>query len=174
MNPNAYQAGLRACETAAAAGMEIVAMDYTREAEVNRAASVVVTSHEHIGADRTAEEYAGYAANLRDTFGPTAIVTWGEQGCFVRGGKGERGHRCGSRSRVHCAGNRELNGRGRYFPRRVDLRSITELGRVENLPDSLPPRPRSTAAQWAGGAVFRALEEIAAFQQAANQHSAYR
>jgi sugar/nucleoside kinase (ribokinase family) len=92
MDPNAYNAGLQACAIAAQAGLDIVAMDYTRSPEINRIAKISVTSHEHIGAAQTEAELAEFAADLRDTFGPAAIVTWGQNGCFVAeaGMQGER------------------------------------------------------------------------------------
>jgi sugar/nucleoside kinase (ribokinase family) len=90
MDPNAYEAGLRACRVAAAAGADIVAMDYTRSPEVNRAAAISVTSHEHIEAGARPTMYADYAEQIRDTDGCTTVVTCGEDGCFVAA-KGERG-----------------------------------------------------------------------------------
>jgi sugar/nucleoside kinase (ribokinase family) len=50
MDPNAYEAGLRACEVAAASGIDIVAMDYTASPEVNRVATISVTSHAQVPA----------------------------------------------------------------------------------------------------------------------------
>lgn len=83
MDPNAWQAGRRAAQVAADAGMQIVAMDYTRDREISRAATINVTSREHLPALQTLEELASYAANLRDECGQTTIVTCGSQGCLV-------------------------------------------------------------------------------------------
>ncbi|HZP84866.1 MAG TPA: PfkB family carbohydrate kinase [Chthonomonadaceae bacterium] len=91
MEPNAWEAGLRACMVAAEAGTSIVAMDYTREPAVNRVAAISVTSTDHIGPDKTPEEQCAYAARLRDEYGTTAIVTNGERGCFVAAKDGARG-----------------------------------------------------------------------------------
>lgn len=83
MDPNAYQAGLRACETAAAAGLHIIAMDYTRSPEVNRAAAISVTSHAQVELGGGRDTYAAYAAAIRDSDGCSCVVTCGEDGCFV-------------------------------------------------------------------------------------------
>jgi sugar/nucleoside kinase (ribokinase family) len=83
MDPNAYKAGLEACAVAAGAGAEIVAMDYTRSSEVNRLATISVTSHEHVQAGAPLAAYADFAAATRDRDGCTVIVTCGEDGCFV-------------------------------------------------------------------------------------------
>jgi sugar/nucleoside kinase (ribokinase family) len=92
MDPNAYQAGLGACAIAAAAGAEIVAMDYTGSPEVNRAAAITVTSSVHVASSGSMSAWADYAAATRDRDGCTTVVTCGEQGCFVAesGRTGER------------------------------------------------------------------------------------
>ncbi len=82
MDPNAYQAGLQACMAASDAGADIIAMDYTRSPEVNRAATISVTSHEHVDGDGPGA-HSDYAAEVRNRDGCTTIVTCGEFGCFV-------------------------------------------------------------------------------------------
>jgi sugar/nucleoside kinase (ribokinase family) len=91
MDPNAYQAGLRACEVAARAGTPIIAMDYTASPEVNRAATISVTSHAQVPGKAAPRSYGEYASEIRDRAGCTTIVTFGENGCFVaeRDRKGE-------------------------------------------------------------------------------------
>ena len=81
--PNAYKAGVQACLTAAEAGLKVLPMDFARESAVNRIASLVVTSSEHVGRSLPAAELTAFAAYVRDTDGPTTVVTYGEQGCFV-------------------------------------------------------------------------------------------
>lgn len=83
MEPNAYAAGAAACQVAAAAGLFTLPMDYAQDAAINAIASQVVTSSEHIGRDLSAIDLAAFAARVRDEYGPTTIVTWGERGCFV-------------------------------------------------------------------------------------------
>ena len=83
MEPNAYAAGAEACRVAATAGVFTLPMDYAQNPEINAIASQVVTSSEHVGRDLTAIELAAFAARVRDDYGPTTIVTWGERGCFV-------------------------------------------------------------------------------------------
>jgi sugar/nucleoside kinase (ribokinase family) len=82
MEPNAYQAGLRAFEVARDAGMTIIPMDYTGEPEVNRASRVVQTSTDHVG-DKAAESLELYAESIRDVYGPITVVTRGDRGCIV-------------------------------------------------------------------------------------------
>ncbi len=91
MEPNAYAAGATACQVAAAAGAFTLPMDYAKDPAINTIASMVVTSSEHIGRDLSAAELAAFAAQVRDEYGPTTIVTWGENGCFVaeRGQNGQ-------------------------------------------------------------------------------------
>lgn len=81
-DPNAWADGKAAMLSAKKYGMRVVAMDYTEDEAVNRASEISLTSHAHIGANLSAKEYGDYAKRIRDDFGTTAIVTWGEKGCF--------------------------------------------------------------------------------------------
>jgi sugar/nucleoside kinase (ribokinase family) len=83
MDPNAYAAGARACIAAAEAGLQVVAMDYTQSADINRISTIAVTSHAQIGGGEDAPVPAAYAAAIRDRDGCTTIVTCGDNGCFV-------------------------------------------------------------------------------------------
>ena len=83
LDPYGGEAGVHACTVAAEAGLEIIAMDCTGLPEVNARASIAVTSAENIGPEKPLEELAAFAAALRDQYGPTTIVTRGEQGCVV-------------------------------------------------------------------------------------------
>jgi sugar/nucleoside kinase (ribokinase family) len=170
MDPNAYEAGARACAIAAQAGMEIVAMDYTRLPDVNRAASIVVTSHEHIGPDGSAEEYAVYAANLRDTYGPTAIVTWGQNGCLVAE-KGKTGERAVHVPAYVAPEVVDTTGAGDIF------RAGLIYGRLQAWEAQTTARFASAAAALNCGAMggwggVRSLPEIYAFQRMAKTHPA--
>lgn len=88
LDPNAWEPGREAALLAAKWGLSVLAMDYTRDPEVTASAALNVTSREHLTHLQTQEELARYAADLRDTHGPTAIITLGAQGCLVA----ERGH----------------------------------------------------------------------------------
>src|SRR5579871_3577151 len=83
MEPNAYEAGAAACKVAAEAGLFLLPMDYAKDPEINRIASLVVTSSEHVGRALSAPELAAFAAGVRDDYGPTTVVTHGERGCYV-------------------------------------------------------------------------------------------
>lgn len=163
MDPNARAAGKRACETAAREGVQIVAMDYTRDPDVNRLAEMVVTSHDHIGTDWPADAYAAYAAELRDTHGPSAIVTWGEKGCFVAE-KGKTGE-----GAVHIPAYAlpqvvDSTGAGDIF------RAGLIYGQLQDWKLLKTARFASAAAALNCGAMggwggVRPLEEISSFQQ---------
>jgi len=83
MEPNAFQAGIAAARVAAAAGLDIVAMDYTSSPEVNRASTIAVTSHERLNDSTNLQSAADHAERVRETDGCTTIVTCGHNGCFV-------------------------------------------------------------------------------------------
>src|SRR5436309_2652386 len=74
---------MRACAVAAVARLTIIASDCAGLPAVNAVASTVITSVETIGPEKSSEELAVFAAALRDQYGPTTIVTRGEQGCVV-------------------------------------------------------------------------------------------
>ena len=83
VEPNAYESGIVAAEEAARRGAKVVAMDYAREARVNRVASLVLTSSEHVGRALSIGELAEFACSVRDEYGVPVIVTVGERGCIV-------------------------------------------------------------------------------------------
>ncbi len=83
MDPNAWDPGLRAAEAAFAAGMLVTAMDYTRDAGVTSRAAINVTSRDHLGLEKSVDDLAARAAELRDLHSQTVIVTCGAEGCFV-------------------------------------------------------------------------------------------
>jgi sulfofructose kinase len=83
MEPNAWEAGRQAAQIAASAGASVVAMDYTRDPGINRIAAINLTSHTELPGSTSWQEWSDYAFDLRGTYGPTAIVTCGPQGCLV-------------------------------------------------------------------------------------------
>lgn len=83
LDPNAWEPGRKAALKAAELGLSVLAMDYTRDPEVTESAALNVTSREHLSHLKTREELARYATELRDKYGPTAIVTLGAEGCLV-------------------------------------------------------------------------------------------
>jgi sugar/nucleoside kinase (ribokinase family) len=165
LDPNAWEAGLRAGVVAAEEGLFVVAMDYSTVPSMNEIASIVVTSHEHVGASRSPEEYAGYAAQIRDQYGPTTIVTRGEHGCFVA----EKGGAPGTVLPIPAYVAPEVvdsTGAGDIFRAGLIYGQMQEW----ELPRTL--RFASAAAALNCGAMggwggVRSLEEIAEFQRAA-------
>ena len=90
MDPNAYQAGLESCRTAANAGADIVAMDYTRSPEVNSVCGIAVTSRAQLPVGGSLQACGEYATEIRNRDGCATLVTCGENGCFVAA-KGDTG-----------------------------------------------------------------------------------
>lgn len=169
MDPNAWQAGLRACAVAAEAGMSVVAMDYTPESAVNRVAAVSVTSYEHVGAEIPVRDHAAFAAALRDTYGGTAIVTLGKRGCFVA----ERGGNAGSVDHVPAyvaPAMVDSTGSGDIF------RAGLLFGRMQGWSMRKTAEFASAAAALNCGAMggwggVRSAAEIEAFQRSAPLHN---
>ena len=93
-DPNAWEAGKKAMLDAKSWGMEVVSMDYSDDESVNRASTVSLTSHAHIGPNLSANDYATYTRQIRDKFDTSAVVTWGERGCFLaeKGSSGDATH----------------------------------------------------------------------------------
>jgi sulfofructose kinase len=86
-----YGGSVEACAVAAREGLPIVAMDCAGIPSVNAVASLVVTSYENVGADASAPELAAFAAGIRDRYGVSTIVTWGERGCLIAAAGGASG-----------------------------------------------------------------------------------
>lgn len=168
MEPNAFEAGLEACRVAARAGIGIVPMDYSRVPEVNRVASLVVTSTDHIGL-RPEPELLTYAADLRDTYGPTAIITRGDRGCIVA----ERGGKPGAAFRIPAyvaPAVVDSTGAGDIF--RAGLlygeRNGWDIERAVRFASAAAALNCGAMGGWGG---VRSVEEIEAFQQTAPIHS---
>ena len=83
MDPNAWEPSRQAALIAAGAGLNVLAMDYTRDPLLCEKAALSVTSREHLRHLSTLDDLARHAARLRDTHGPTVILTCGADGCFV-------------------------------------------------------------------------------------------
>ena len=83
MDPNALTPSREAALVASDAGLHVLAMDMTRDPQVCARASLSVTSREDLRHLSTLDDLARYAACLRDTHGPTVVVTCGADGCFV-------------------------------------------------------------------------------------------
>jgi sugar/nucleoside kinase (ribokinase family) len=91
LDGNGREAAQAACAVAAEAGLPIIAQDCARNPAINALASLVVTSYEHVGAEKPREEHATFAAAIRDAHGTTAIVTLGENGCLIAEANGDPG-----------------------------------------------------------------------------------
>jgi sugar/nucleoside kinase (ribokinase family) len=170
MEPNAYAAGAEACRVASAAGLFTLPMDYARDPAINAIASQVVTSSEHIGRDLSAVELAAFATQVRDDYGPTTIVTWGERGCFVA----ERGQ----------AGLPALHVPAYQAPRVIDTTGSGDIFRAGLLYGQLQAWDILTTVRFASAAAalncgemggwcgVQSLDKIRFFQQEANTASA--
>lgn len=169
MEPNAYAAGAEACKVAAAAGMFTLPMDYAQDPAINAIASQVVTSSEHVGRSLSAAELAAFAAHVRDDYGPTTVVTWGERGCFVA----ERGQ----------AGRPAVPIPAYVAPSVVDTTGSGDIFRAGLLYGELQAWDILTTVRFASASAalncgemggwcgVRSLPEIQAFQRIAATHS---
>jgi sulfofructose kinase len=83
MDPYAGEEGLRACDVAARAELTIIASDCAGLPAVTSVATLVVTSSETVGPEKSGTELAAFAAGIRDKYGATVIVTRGEHGCLI-------------------------------------------------------------------------------------------
>ena len=165
MEPNAYAAGAEACKIAAAAGLFTLPMDYARDPAINAIASQVVTSSEHVGRGLSAAELAAFAASVRDDYGPTTIVTWGERGCFVAE-QGQRGWPARHLPAYVAPRVVDTTGSGDIF------RAGLLYGRLQEWDLLRTVRFASAAAalncgEMGGWCGVRSLPEIQAFQQSA-------
>lgn len=169
VEPNAYEAGATACKVAADAGLFTLPMDYAKDPAINAIASMVVTSSEHVGRDLPGPELAAFAAQVRDTYGPATIVTWGEKGCFVA----EQGQNDYPALHVPAYIAPEVidtTGSGDIF------RAGLLYGRLQEWDLLTTVRFASAAAALNCGAMggwcgVRSLPETLAFQQTASTHS---
>lgn len=162
MDPNQYEAGLRACQVAAGAGMAILPMDYTREPEVNRASEIVVTSTDHVG-DMGETDIETYAAGIRDADGPTAIITRGPRGCIVA----ERGVAAGTARRLPAYTAPEVidsTGAGDIFRAGLIYGTLRawDLDRTLRFASAAAALNCTAMGGWGG---VRTVSEIEAFQR---------
>jgi sugar/nucleoside kinase (ribokinase family) len=165
LDPYGGEAGVRACTVAAAAGLEIIAMDCTGLPEVNARASIAVTSAENIGPEKPLEELAAFAAALRDQYGPTTILTRGAAGCVVAPEGGATGEVISIPAYVAPAVV-DSTGAGDVF------RAGLIYGRLQDWDLEPTIRFASAAAalncgEMGGWCGVRSVEEIGEFQRAA-------
>ena len=163
MDPNAWEPSRQAALAALDAGLRVVAMDYTRDPLLCDRAAISVTSREHLRHLSTLDDLARHAARLRDTHGPTAIITCGADGCFVaaRGASGAAIHVCAYPAPTMI----DATGCGDVF------RAGLLYGQIQGWDLLATVRFASAAAAlncggmggWGG---VRPVAEIAAFQQA--------
>ncbi len=83
MEPNGWEAAKRAALVAMDAGTPVIAMDMTTNAEISSRAFVNLTSLDTLGTGQEWQEMEAEATRLRDTYGQTAIITCGANGCFL-------------------------------------------------------------------------------------------
>ncbi len=163
MDPNAWNPGKRAALAAARAGMSVIAMDYSRDEEVNAVSHVILTSRDHLGLNKSLTDLEVVACALRDRHRKTAIVTCGDQGCFV--------------AEAACIGDPPLHVSAYVAPEIVDTTGAGDVfragllyGQLEGWELEPTVRFASAAATLNCGAMggwggVRSIAEIQAFQQ---------
>jgi len=97
---NPGEASVRACEQAASAGVPVVAMDLHGFERAARVADILLTSYEWVGRSDAIDALQRIAAEYRQRFGCTVILTAG--GERSRAG-GARTSACGASPSVPCA-----------------------------------------------------------------------
>ena len=80
---NPGEASVRACEQAARAGVPVVAMDLHDSERASRVASILLTSYEWVGRDDSIEYLKRVAAQYRERYGCTVVLTAGAKGCVL-------------------------------------------------------------------------------------------
>ncbi|HLK57769.1 MAG TPA: carbohydrate kinase family protein [Chthonomonadaceae bacterium] len=164
--PNAYDSGVRACLAAAEAGLQVLPMDYAREPAVNRVATLVVTSSEHVGRSLPTSELADFAMQVRDADGPTTLVTYGERGCFLA----ERGQAGIQHIPAYVAPSViDTTGSGDIFRAGLLYGSLQDWDLVRSIRFAAAAAALNCGALGGWGGV-RPLEEILAFQNTAPIH----
>ncbi len=86
---NPGEASVRACEQAAQAGVPVVAMDLHSWERAGRVADVLLTSYEWVGRDDSIAYLKRAAAEYRERFGCTVILTAGAKGSVLAEREGE-------------------------------------------------------------------------------------
>lgn len=80
---NPGEASVRACEQAARAGVPVVAMDLHESERAGRVADILLTSYEWVGRDDDIATLKRIAAQYRERYGCTVILTAGAKGCVL-------------------------------------------------------------------------------------------
>ncbi|GIV17023.1 MAG: ribokinase [Armatimonadota bacterium] len=80
---NPGEASVRACEQAADAGVPVVAMDLHDSEQAGRVADILLTSYEWVGRDDDINVLKRIAAQYRERYGCTVILTAGAKGCVL-------------------------------------------------------------------------------------------
>lgn len=80
---NPGEASVHACEQAASAGVPVVAMDLHDSARAGKVADILLTSYEWVGHDDDIAYLKRAAAQYRERFGCTVILTAGAKGCVL-------------------------------------------------------------------------------------------
>jgi sugar/nucleoside kinase (ribokinase family) len=80
---NPGEASVRACEQAARAGVPVVAMDLHDSERASRVASILLTSYEWVGRDDSIDYLKRVAAEYRERYGCTVVLTAGAKGCVL-------------------------------------------------------------------------------------------
>lgn len=80
---NPGEASVRACEQAARAGVPVVAMDLHDTGRAGEVADILLTSYEWVGHDDDIATLKYIAAQYRERFGCTVVLTAGAKGCVL-------------------------------------------------------------------------------------------
>ncbi|MDW8322325.1 MAG: carbohydrate kinase family protein [Armatimonadota bacterium] len=80
---NPGEASVSACEQAARAGVPVVAMDLHDVERAARVADILLTSYEWVGRNNDIDVLRRIAAQYRERFGCTVILTAGARGCVL-------------------------------------------------------------------------------------------
>lgn len=80
---NPGEASVRACEQAAGAGVPVVAMDLHGSERAARVAHILLTSYEWVGRNDDIQILKEIAAQYRQRYGCTVVLTAGAKGCVL-------------------------------------------------------------------------------------------
>ncbi len=138
MDPNAWQISLQTGLQAAEAGCQVIAMDFTSSAEMNRAGRAILTSLAALRLPGGAAEARRQAAELRDRYERDALITCGEKGCYL--------------AEAACPGEPALHIPASKAPRMVDATGAGDMFRAGLIYGLLQNWPIASAAEFASAA----------------------